>query len=138
MTTNDQWESLDYQRGWQAGAAAERVQKEQKERDTRALAFNAVCYVLNESPFWLPLSVRQYIADAVIDALGQEQRPVTSRDSPPPLICGLCANPVSVYGFADGKHLCHSSERDCYHRWTVYGERPGTRGTSRQVGAEVL
>ena len=27
-------------------------------------------------------------------------------------------------GEADGQPLCHVDDHSCYHRWTVYGERP--------------
>lgn len=41
--------------------------------------------------------------------------------------CALCGNLAEGYGYADGKMLCHHDspfKQDCYHRWTVYGERP--------------
>lgn len=47
--------------------------------------------------------------------------------------CGLChRTPTDGHGTAhddngDVVHLCHPDDknaRDCYHQWTVYGERP--------------
>jgi hypothetical protein len=38
--------------------------------------------------------------------------------------CGLCGQEALGYAQANGVRLCHAPERECYHRWTVYGERP--------------
>jgi len=52
----------------------------------------------------------------------------------------LCGQPVLGYGSAMSGTtllpLCHSAERDCYHRWTVWGERPGIKRIDGKVGAE--
>lgn len=54
--------------------------------------------------------------------------------------CLLCGQMVLGYGTAMSgtttAPLCHSAERDCYHRWTVWGERPGTKRIDGKVGAE--
>lgn len=57
-------------------------------------------------------------------------------------LCGLCGRPVLGFGMAAGVYLCHHETRDCYHRWTVYGARPGQTVTSGNapigpVGREV-
>ena len=39
------------------------------DRNIRAHAFNAVAPALNETGHWLPLSVREHVAAAVLDAL---------------------------------------------------------------------
>lgn len=56
-----------------------------------------------------------------------------------PKLCGLCGEPIHErsYGAADDVLLDHGQERDCYHRWTVYGERPGQPRLQRPVGAEL-
>jgi hypothetical protein len=51
--------------------------------------------------------------------------------------CALCGQPALGFGMADGRRLCHDVQRDCYHRWTVYGQRsPGIFGPQRPVGSE--
>ena len=51
--------------------------------------------------------------------------------------CGLCGSPLRIgVGFADANRLHHDERSDCYHRWTVYGARPGKPGPARPVGAE--
>jgi hypothetical protein len=44
--------------------------------------------------------------------------------NPTAQLCALCGDVALGYAAADGKRLCHANERSCYHRWTVYGERP--------------
>jgi hypothetical protein len=43
-------------------------------------------------------------------------------------VCGLCGHTMTQercgYASADGVRLCHTDDHSCYHRWTVYGERP--------------
>lgn len=54
--------------------------------------------------------------------------------------CGLCGRrPVGYGAVQEGNDyivLCHDAERDCYHRWTVYGERPGRPRAEAPVGVE--
>jgi hypothetical protein len=45
-------------------------------------------------------------------------------------VCGLCGHRAPedheyLGGEADGVPLCHQDDHSCYHRWTVYGMRPG-------------
>lgn len=54
-----------------------------------------------------PLAAQTSTADALDDEL-----------------CGLCGQPAKGYAAADGKRLCHDTAMSCYHRWTVYKERP--------------
>lgn len=51
-------------------------------------------------------------------------------------MCGLCGNVAVGWAVANGKRLCHAPERDCYHRWTVFGERPGKTKMLGKVGCE--
>lgn len=53
-------------------------------------------------------------------------------------VCGLCGHVmlrIETCGSAlvwDGDRrvpLCHTDDHDCYHRWTVYGDRPGAGGS---------
>ena len=48
-------------------------------------------------------------------------------------VCGLCGHVMTfkTCGYAavdvaetEVVYLCHADDHDCYHRWTVYGERP--------------
>jgi len=43
-------------------------------------------------------------------------------------ICGLCGHHMTIEtcgsASADGYYLCHADDHSCYHRWTVYKERP--------------
>lgn len=59
-------------------------------------------------------------------------RPVDS-----PVLCILCGKEALGFAYADGR-LCHHEERDCYHRWTVYGQRPNQGGPAFGVGLEGL
>jgi hypothetical protein len=42
--------------------------------------------------------------------------------------CGLCGHVRNLarcgHANADNVYLCHADDHSCYHRWTVYGERP--------------
>lgn len=53
------------------------------------------------------------------------------------MTCALCGKPALGYGRGPGgEPLCHSVRRDCYHRWTVWGERPdGLRDLRRRIEA---
>jgi hypothetical protein len=50
-------------------------------------------------------------------------------------VCELCGHQMAfeVCGYATvyveedrAAYLCHADDHDCYHRWTVYHERPST------------
>ncbi|MFF3620024.1 hypothetical protein [Streptomyces sp. NPDC002467] len=45
---------------------------DQPEARRRALAFNAVGPAINQAGYWLPLSARRAVADAVLDAVAGE------------------------------------------------------------------
>jgi hypothetical protein len=60
-------------------------------------------------------------------------------------VCALCGHVMALprCGSAGAHenghvvHLCHTDDHDCYHRWTVYRERPtahtaGGDGESRE------
>lgn len=49
--------------------------------------------------------------------------------NPARIPCALCGQVALGHAEADGVRLCHATERSCYHRWTVYGARPGTVST---------
>ena len=44
--------------------------------------------------------------------------------------CPLCGHKIVFErcgsATADGVPLCHAADHDCYRRWTLYGERPGS------------
>lgn len=53
-----------------------------------------------------------------------------ARDERSPFVidtkCPLCGHePACGYASADGCRLCHADDHSCYHRWTVYNDRPG-------------
>lgn len=58
-------------------------------------------------------------------------------------ICALCGKEARGYATVQQVQgpelrLCHYAERDCYHRWTVYGERRHIPGPEGPVGYEAL
>lgn len=66
---------------------------------------------------------------------------MAEREKPwPPEACGLCGQEALGFGLDVGPEhrmrLCHDAKRDCYHRWTVYGERPGYAKRAESVGLE--
>lgn len=44
-------------------------------------------------------------------------------------VCGLCGHEMTLERCGSAAEndtpLCHADDHDCYHRWTVYKERPG-------------
>ncbi len=79
-----------------------------------------------------------------------EQAKVNPANYPPPApaapatskrpLCGLCGQERLGWSVAvhEGKvlHLCQDAQRDCFHRWTELGERPGTATALGRVGVE--
>lgn len=71
-------------------------------------------------------------AENLVGATGQEGGAVRDED----LVCGLCGHDMEfdTCGYAgtwqmtvtgeQQVYLCHADDHDCYHLWTVYGERP--------------
>lgn len=62
---------------------------------------------------------------AVIKEMIKRAKPVslTPRER-----CGLCGEWATGYAMSSDDNgrvrLCHDDERSCYHRWTVYEDRP--------------
>lgn len=52
-------------------------------------------------------------------------KPRSSRDDK---TCALCGHRGFMGASVDENdlcmHLCHEDDHSCYHRWTVYGDRP--------------
>jgi hypothetical protein len=96
-------------------------------------AFKRSCLRVRERIANLEVALQE-MAQAHIVALEAVQRAVPSLA---PVPCVLCGNPpVGMAEVPEGP-LCHSADRDCYHRWTVWNERPDSEWRAkRPVGAE--
>lgn len=86
-------------------------------------------------------ALHRYAAVVLDDFAAMQEARAPETGGPPPeprgAFCALCGQKALGFATVPEGRLCHDESRDCYRRWTVYGERPAAPQPPELCGSGV-